>query len=124
MVPLRLPGAARMKRRRGRFFAQAFAEALRTVAQDYAYFVSGAGRMQPDEDPKLFGARHAAARSCLAHLEALLELIGEDAGLEPVRESFTLLHAAQRALALPAPGGANAPPRLIHDASDHRDDDD
>lgn len=90
------------KRRRSRAFVQAFSEAMRLVALDYASFVSRLQTRDTEEDSKLFGARHAAARSCLSHLEQLLDLIGEDVGLEHVREGFALLHEAQAALALPA----------------------
>jgi hypothetical protein len=91
-----------VRRRRGRAFAQAFGEALRLVALDYAGFVRRMSAPEPDEDPKSFGARHAAARSCLSHLEQLLDLIGEDNGAEQVRDGFALLHEAQAALATPA----------------------
>lgn len=98
-----------MRRRRSHRFALAFSEAVRLVAEDYALFVRGIGRLQPEDDPKGFAARHAAARACLGHLEALLELVGEDAGIEHVRDSFALLHEAREALTplpgLPPPGG-------------------
>lgn len=93
------------KRRRSPAFVQAFSEALRLVALDYAGFVTRLEARDPDEDPKLFGARHAAARVCLTHLEQLLDLIGEDVGIEHVREGFALLHAAQAALGLPTHPG-------------------
>lgn len=93
-----------MRRRRGRAYAQAFGEAVRLVALDYAGFVRRMSQPEPDEDPKAFGTRHAAAKTCLAHLEQLLDLIGEDAGVEQVRDGFALLHEAQAALSLPAPG--------------------
>lgn len=92
-----------MKRRRGRAYALAFGEAVRLVALDYAGFVSRMCQPETAEDAKDFGARHAAAKTCLAHLEQLLDMIGEDAGLDQVRDSFALLHEAQAALALPAP---------------------
>lgn len=88
-------------RRRSRAFTQAFGEALRLVVLDYANFVRGWGEPQVDEDPKLFGTRHAAAKACLAHLTELLKLVGEDAGTEHVRDGFALLHEAQAALGLP-----------------------
>lgn len=96
------------KRRRNRAFVQAFSEALRLVALDYAGFVSRMETRDVEEDSKMFGARHAAARTCLAHLEQLLDLLGEDVGLEHVREGFALLHEAQAALGLPASPGADA----------------
>jgi hypothetical protein len=90
-----------MKRRRGLAYAQAFGEAVRLVALDYAGFVRRMSQPEPDEDPKAFGTRHSAAKACLAHLEHLLDLIGEDSGIEQVRDGFALLHEAQAALALP-----------------------
>ncbi len=91
-----------VKRRRSKAFVQAFSEALRLVALDYAGFVGRIENREAEEDPKMFGARHTAARTCLAHLEQLLDLIGEDVGLEHVREGFALLHEAQSALGVPA----------------------
>ncbi|MBY0332751.1 MAG: hypothetical protein K2X49_19005 [Acetobacteraceae bacterium] len=88
-------------RRRSKAFTQAFGEALRLVVLDYANFVRGWGELQEDEDPKLFGTRHAAAKACLAHLTELLKLVGEDAGAEHVRDGFALLHEAQAALGVP-----------------------
>lgn len=105
-----LPGRRRalrpmpMRRRRGRAYALAFGEAVRLVALDYAGFVSRMCQPETEEEAKDFGARHAAAKTCLAHLEQLLDMIGEDAGLDHVRDSFTLLHEAQAALGPPAPG--------------------
>lgn len=96
------------KRRRSRAFVQAFSEALRLVALDYAAFVSRLALHEGEEDAKLFGARHAAARTCLAHLEQLLDLLGEDVGLEHVRDGFALLHEAKAALGLPAPPDPDA----------------
>jgi hypothetical protein len=98
-----------LKRRRSRAFLHAFSEALRLVALDYANFVSRIELREPDDDPKAFGARHAAARSCLAHLEQLLELLGEDAGLEQVREGFTLLREAKASLGLNGSGRPHRP---------------
>ncbi len=102
-----------MWRRRGRAFAAVFADAVRFLAQDYARFVAGAGRLQPEDDPKDFAARHAPARACLSHLEQLLDMIGEDGGggggAEQLRDGLALLSAARQALALPAPPPEGAP---------------
>ena len=92
-----------MRRRRGRAYALAFGEAVRLVALDYAGFVSRMCQPDTEEDSKDFGARHAAAKTCLAHLAQLLDMLGEDAGLEQVRDSFALLHEAQAALGPPLP---------------------
>jgi hypothetical protein len=98
-----------VRRRRGRAYAQAFGEALRLVAQDYAGFVRRMSQPGPDEDPKAFGTRHAAAKACLAHLEQLLDLIGEDGGVEQVRDGFALLHEARQVLDLPVPDEEDPP---------------
>ncbi|MBX9698853.1 MAG: hypothetical protein K2X74_05425 [Acetobacteraceae bacterium] len=90
-----------MRRRSGRAFAQAFGDALRIVVADYANFIRGMEQPRQDEDPTMFEARHEAAQACLDHLEQLLDLIGEDAGTEQVRDGFALLHEAKRALGLP-----------------------
>ena len=100
--------AMRMRRRRGRALALLFGEAVRVVAQDYANFVRAMAERGTDEDPRLFGARHAAARACLGHLEELLGLAGEEAGLEPARDGLALLEEAQRALGPPPPPGEDA----------------
>jgi hypothetical protein len=90
-----------IRRRRNPAFALAFSEAVRLVAADYADFIRTIERHRAEDDPKNFGARHAAARSCLAHLEQLLRLIGEESGTEPVRDGFALLHEARSALGPP-----------------------
>ncbi len=53
-------------------------EAVARVAADYARFVAlGAAAV---DDPKLFAAHHAAAKSALAHLQAIRELAGGEPG--------------------------------------------
>jgi hypothetical protein len=92
-----------MKRLPTPSFAQVFGEAVRLVAADYAQFVRSLGRLQPEDDPKIFAGRHAAARACLSHLAQLLDLVGEDGGIDHVRDGFALLHEARQALGLPVP---------------------
>lgn len=111
-----------LKRRRSRAFLHAFTEALRLVALDYATFVARGALNAAEEDSKSFQQRHAAARSGLAHVTQLLDLLGEDAGIEPLRSGFTLLGEAQAALGLT--GHGHAPPQDREDEDEDGDEDD
>lgn len=74
-----------MRRRKARGTDLKLADLVPEVRADYAAFL----RMTrgEEEDPKAFGARHAAAKAALAHLEHLIKIAGcsEDAadGAEP-----------------------------------------
>ena len=74
--------------------------AARTVVADYEAFV--ARGPAAEEDPKAFTARHAAARSALAHLEHLMKLAPGSTGAEPGAEVSTLLAAARRSVEMAA----------------------
>jgi hypothetical protein len=70
------------------------------VAEDYVSFLRHS-RLDPDADPRTFGARHAAAKSALAHIEALMKLAGggDAAGTEQALQ----LGAARAAIAKEPP---------------------
>lgn len=77
--------------------AAAFAGAVRVVVEDYLRFLL-------DEDggteaAKAFMARHAAARSALAHVDALLKLVGAQEREDDFRDGLVLLGQAREALA-------------------------
>lgn len=75
------------------------AAAVPIVVEDYHRFLRSSGGGV--EEPKEFGARHAAARAALAHIEQLAKLIGEAAG-EPAAEAAGALLAEARG-DIPAP---------------------
>jgi hypothetical protein len=65
-----------VRRRRPPGFNLRLAETVREVTADYVSFLRGPRGEEP-EDAKAFGARHAAAKAALAHLEALIKLAAE-----------------------------------------------
>jgi len=64
---------------------------VRAVADEYAAFLHDA-----EADPKSFGARHAAAKAALAHLESLMKLAegGEAPAAEDVTQQLRSMRAA------------------------------
>ena len=65
-----------MKRRRtGRQVDEQLASALPTVTEAYVNFVQDA-RAERESDPKLFAARHTAAKTALSHIEQLMKVAG------------------------------------------------
>ncbi len=74
-------------------------QAIRQVVEEYRGFLAAlppGGEPPPNEDPKAFAARHAAARAALAHLELLLRLAGEQAPeAGAASDDATLLSAAK-----------------------------
>lgn len=89
-----------MKRRRGSTVAQGLAAAVGQVLGEYRGFLRRADAANAPEEPKEFGARHAAARSALAHLEQLLKLTGEQPEEDTDRSGQALLLDTR--LAIPA----------------------
>jgi hypothetical protein len=79
--------------------AAAFAGAVRVVVEDYLRFLldEDAGT----EATKSFMARHAAARSALAHVETLLKLVGGPSGPDEFKDGYVLLDQAREALGPP-----------------------
>lgn len=65
-----------MRRRRTPAFNLRLAQTVREVTADYVSFLRGPRGEEP-EDAKTFGARHAAAKAALAHLDALIKLAAE-----------------------------------------------
>jgi hypothetical protein len=55
-------------------------EAAQLVLEEYRSFLQG----DTEEDAKAFGARHAAARAALAHLEHVLKLARDSGEAKPV----------------------------------------
>lgn len=64
---------------------------------DYMGFLR-ASRVEGEADPKAFGARHAAAKSALGHIEQLLKLSGasEDEAAQALDECRAALGEARR----------------------------
>jgi hypothetical protein len=61
------------------------------VTAEYWNFLRRADATGVPDEPKEFGARHAAARSALAHLEHLLKLTGEQPEEDTDRSGQELL---------------------------------
>lgn len=64
-----------MKRRKPRAEQKKLAEALPVVTEEYVNFVHDA-HAERESDPKLFTARHSAAKTALSHIEQLMKLAG------------------------------------------------
>ena len=61
-------------------------EAARLVLEEYRSFLQG----DTEEDAKAFGARHAAARAALAHLEHVLKLARDSGEARPAEADMAV----------------------------------
>ncbi|SUE43611.1 hypothetical protein [Roseomonas gilardii] len=71
--------------------------AVRRVVADYGAFVTREPMPGAHEDPKSFAARHAAAKTALAHLEHLLKLARASLAAAPAGEDIQTLLTQARA---------------------------
>ncbi|GGC31962.1 hypothetical protein GCM10011504_07750 [Siccirubricoccus deserti] len=92
-----------MKRRRGSAVAHGLAAAVGQVLAEYRGFLRQADATAAPEEAKEFGARHAAARSALAHLEQLLKLTGEKPEEDTGRNGQALLLDTRRVIPAASP---------------------
>jgi hypothetical protein len=89
-----------MKRRRPSSLDEAqVAEATRGILDDYRRFLASAPQDGEAGDSKAFAARHAAARSALAHLEQLLKLAGDNQDEDAAAVTQDCIAEARQALA-------------------------
>ncbi|MFC0385242.1 hypothetical protein [Muricoccus vinaceus] len=72
--------------------------AVRKVVADYEAFVARGPAADAEEDPKAFAARHAAARSALAHLEHLMKLAPGGEGESVAGEAGALIAQARQSI--------------------------
>ncbi|MDB5413762.1 MAG: hypothetical protein JWR10_2097 [Rubritepida sp.] len=81
-----------MKRRKPRGFDIDLADAVPKVTAEYLAFLQ-TGHVDAEADPKAFGARHTAAKTVLAHIEALIKLTGppDDEAADRLGEGEELL---------------------------------
>lgn len=83
-----------MRRRKAPAHDLKLADLLPEVRADYAAFLrTGRGE---EEDAKAFGARHAAAKAALAHLEHLMKIAGGAEDAEEVEPGEGLLSDIRR----------------------------
>ncbi len=75
------------------------AAAARGILDDYQRFLASAPADGEAGDSKAFAARHAAARSALAHLDQLMKLAGESLEEEDAAANTDCIAQARRALA-------------------------
>lgn len=76
-----------MRRRKPRAGDAKLAEAVPVVTENYMKFLRDT-ELDAESDPKLFAARHSAAKTALSHIEQLRKLVGvdeEDSAGNPVQ---------------------------------------
>jgi len=76
-----------MRRRKPRAGDAKLAEAVPVVTQNYMKFLRDT-ELDAESDPKLFAARHSAAKTALSHIEQLRKLAGvdeEEGGTDPIQ---------------------------------------
>ena len=85
-----------MKRRKPKALDPDLADAVPTVTADYMKFLREI-RDEHESDPKLFAARHSAAKTALAHIEQLMKLAGvnEDEARQQLDQHRAELDAAR-----------------------------